>query len=133
MILKNVNMGQWCKYCNSDGLCDAEDCLFCFQKSFAAHPMAESWSAKNEKTARQVLRNSDKKCWFMCKDCEHEFEVKLCSIQKDTHCIYCANQKLCDSDDCKVCFEKSCASDTIATGLVCFKYDSATSSLLAIQ
>ena len=34
MILKNVNMGQWCKYCNSDGLCEAEDCLFCFQKSF---------------------------------------------------------------------------------------------------
>ena len=80
MILKNVNSGQWCKYCNSDGLCDEEDCLFCYQKSFASHPMAESWSIHNEIQPRQILRRSDKKCWFKCIDCKHSFHIKLFSL-----------------------------------------------------
>lgn len=110
MILKNVCSGQWCKYCNSDGLCEEEDCLFCYQKSFASHPMAESWSTRNHILPRQILRRSDKKCWFDCRDCQHSFEVKLFSISKDKHCAYCSNQKLCDKQECMICFEKSCAS-----------------------
>lgn len=113
MMVKNVNMGQWCKYCNRDGLCDAKDCLFCFQKSFASHPMADAWSIRNEKSARQMLRGSDKKCWFQCVDCVHIFEVKLYSISNDKYCPYCSNQKICD-DDCSICFEKTCASHEMA-------------------
>jgi hypothetical protein len=111
MILKNVCSGQWCKYCKSDGLCQ-EDCLFCYQKSFASHPMAESWSARNDLQPRQVLKRSDKKCWFDCKDCQHSFQSALYSVNKDKHCPYCTSQKLCD-DECKICFEKSCASHII--------------------
>lgn len=113
MILRNVNIGQWCKYCNSDGLCEEEDCLFCFQKSFASHSMAESWSSINILKPRQVLKRSDKKYWFDCKDCKHQFEVKLFSINNDNHCVYCVNQRLCENNECVVCFEKSCASHEI--------------------
>ena len=114
MALHNIIKGQWCKYCKSDGLCE-EDCLFCYQKSFASHPMAESWSDRNYILPRQILRRSDKKCWFDCKDCQHSFEVKLYSINKDKHCPYCTSQILCDKEDCTICFEKSCASHIIHT------------------
>ena len=110
LSLCNISNGQWCKYCNRDGLCDADDCLFCYQKSFAPHPMAESWSTKNELKPRQVMRSSDKKIWFECTDCNHSFNVKLFSINKDKHCPFCTNQQLCNQDDCIICFNKSCAS-----------------------
>jgi len=110
MILKNVCSGQWCKYCNSDGLCEEEDCLFCYQKSFASHPMAEAWSTQNEITPRQIMRRSDKKFWFECIDCKHSFSSALYSINNDKHCPFCTSQQLCDNHECKSCFEKSCAS-----------------------
>jgi 5-formyltetrahydrofolate cyclo-ligase len=107
MMVKNVNIGQWCKYCNSDGLCD-KDCEFCYKKSFASHPMAIYWSSKNEINPRNILKRSDKKAWFDCNKCKHEFECRLFSITTDEHCIYCSNQKLCKN--CEYCFKKSCAS-----------------------
>ena len=105
--------GGWCKYCNHGGLCEDSNCLFCFQQSFASHPMASSWSSKNVKTARQVTRGNDTKFWFDCVDCKHTFETVPYSIVKDKHCPYCTNQKLCENDDCTICFEKSCASHSI--------------------
>jgi hypothetical protein len=114
MIPKNVCLGQWCKYCNSDGICEEEDCLFCYQKSFASHPMAESWSSKNDMKPRQILRRSDKKCWFECRDCKHSFQSVLCSVINDKHCPFCKSQKLCDKEECTICFEKSCASHEIS-------------------
>jgi hypothetical protein len=113
MQLCNITNGQWCIYCNFNKLCDADDCLFCFQKSFASHAMAEQWSPKNEKTARQVTRSSEKKCWFDCATCKHSFQSALYSIKNDNYCPYCTSQALCDSDECTTCFEKSCASHVI--------------------
>ena len=106
MILKNVSIGQWCKYCNSDGLCD-KDCEFCYNKSFASQPMAIMWSSKNEINPRNIMKRSDKKCWFHCSKCGHEFESALYSVKSDNHCPYCSNQKICK---CDYCFKKSCAS-----------------------
>jgi hypothetical protein len=114
MILKNVCSGQWCKYCNSDGLCEEEDCLFCYQKSFASHPMAEAWSTQNEIAPRQIMRRSDKKFWFECIDCKHSFSSALYSINNDKHCPFCTSQQLCDNHECNICFKKSCASHEIS-------------------
>lgn len=113
LACNNVIKGQWCGYCNSDKLCSSE-CQFCYQKSFASHPMAEYWSARNDVTPRQIMRRSDKKMWFDCHECGHSFDMHLYRIMNDSHCIYCSNQKLCDAEDCKVCFDKSCASHEMA-------------------
>ena len=110
MSANNVSLGQWCKYCNRDGICDDEECLFCYQKSFASHPMAESWSSKNDILPRQILKGSNTKCWFECIVCKHSFDVKLYSINNDKHCPFCKSQQLCNQEDCKICYEKSCAS-----------------------
>ena len=113
LILNHITQGGWCSYCNKHSLCESEDCLFCFQKSFASHAMASNWSSKNTFTPRQVTRSSEKKCWFDCSTCNHSFQTVLFSINKDKYCPYCTSQALCESDDCKVCFEKSCASHFI--------------------
>ena len=112
--LSSISSGQWCIYCNRGGLCDADDCLFCYQKSFASHHMAESWSDINELKPRHVTRGSDKKMWFKCADCNHSFQTVLYSINKDKHCPFCTSQQLCNKDDCKICFDKSCASHEIS-------------------
>lgn len=109
MILKNVSANQWCKFCNSDGICE-EDCIYCYNKSFASHPMAIMWSNKNNYNPRNILKSSDKKCWFDCSDCGHSFESRLFSITTENHCAYCKNQKICNDGCCSYCYKKSCAS-----------------------
>lgn len=54
--------------------------------------------------------NSGKKFWFECGKCEHSFETVLYSVSNGHFCPFCSNDKLCLSDDCKTCFEKSFAS-----------------------
>ena len=113
LSLNNINSGQWCSYCNKDKLCNKEDCLFCFAKSFASQPMASQWSNKNEITARMACKGSERKFWFDCTTCNHSFQTVLYTIKKNNHCPYCTHQKLCE-EDCKFCFENSCASHIIS-------------------
>jgi very-short-patch-repair endonuclease len=108
--LNNIGQGVWCKHCNTGVLCNDTNCKGCFERSFASHPMAACWSLKNALSSREVSKGSEKKCWFLCKDCNHEYDSIPYSIKKDKHCPYCSNQILCNNDECIVCFNKSCAS-----------------------
>jgi very-short-patch-repair endonuclease len=95
---------------NSKKLCGAEDCNRCFDRSFASHPKAIYWSDKNDATPRSVFKGSDKKYWFDCDVCNHEFEVSPNKITSGNNwCPYCcsAPKKLCDNDDCDLCFNNS--------------------------
>jgi very-short-patch-repair endonuclease len=74
--------------------------------------MAISWSLKNDIKPRDILKGSDKKFWFDCVDCGHEFESVLYSISRGTLCPYCTNQKLC-INECSTCYNKSCASHSM--------------------
>ena len=81
-----------------------------FEKSFASHEKAKYWSDKNLLKPNQVMKGTRKKYIFNC-NCEHEFEIRLNDVySKNQWCGYCANRKLCEKDDCKICFEKSFAS-----------------------
>jgi very-short-patch-repair endonuclease len=108
LALCNITIGQWCNYCNGNGLCLDNDCEFCEKKSFAPHPMAICWSNRNEYSPRNVLKSSDNKYWFDCSECNHDFEAVLYSVSRGTKCPYCTNQKMCN--DCEKCYKKSCAS-----------------------
>ncbi len=102
---------QWCQYCckSSKILCNNEDCKSCFEKSFASHEKSQYWSKKNELKPRKVFKSSNKKYLFDCK-CGHEFKTELHSIVNEKWCAFCVNQKLCNDENCKNCFEKSFAS-----------------------
>lgn len=109
--LSSISAGKWCPYCviPSRILCNDDDCKICFERSFTSHPKSKFWSDKNDLTARQCLKASNKKYLFNC-DCSHEFKATLNDIINGMFCAYCANKKLCDNAECKICFDKSFAS-----------------------
>lgn len=113
VTLNNISNGQWCRFCNKNDLCEKDDCDTCYNKSFASHPMAPLWSSKNIFGPRMIGKGSEKKCWFQCKKCNHEYDSVLYVLKIENHCPYCANQKLCQNEDCIICFEKSCASHSM--------------------
>jgi very-short-patch-repair endonuclease len=112
--LNNITAGGWCSYCNGDKLCENTECKYCFDKSFASNPLSSYWSKKNSTTPRNVHLKSNTKYWFMCFDCNHQFERPLYKIANNVnhHCPYCIipSKLLCNDNNCKNCFEKSFAS-----------------------
>ena len=110
-----VSCGHRCKYCSSNNsvLCKDENCNFCFRRCFANHEMIIHWSQRNIKNPRYLLPNSHNKYWFDCKICCHTFYSPLYRISSGTSfCPYCAHQKLCENQACKLCFNKSFAASS---------------------
>jgi len=79
---------------------------------FSQHPKALFWSERNLIKPNEVALNSHKKFWFDC-ECGHAFESSLLNInQGNNWCGFCSNppKKLCEDDNCKMCFNNSFAS-----------------------
>lgn len=100
------------------GLCGDRSCRHCFERSFASFNdknKVQCWSSKNgDVQPCDVTLSSEKKYWFLCNVCDHEFEIRIYSVtanlEKHKHwCSYCANQKICSNIDCKICKEKTFA------------------------
>ena len=93
-ILSNIANEQWCKYCVNKRRCDAEECQYCYDNSFASHPRSKNWHPfKNESiTSRQVALNDNKKYWFHCPDCKHDINPSLDKIASGKWCKYCKNK-----------------------------------------
>lgn len=109
LSLNHIESGGWCAYCNRGKLCGIPSCEFCSERSMASHPMSQMWSDRNEKPAHQVSRGNDKKFWFRCSTCEHEYDIVPYYMKENrSYCPYCTHQKLCEGD-CKKCHEMSCA------------------------
>ena len=112
--LKDINIrGSWCPYCviPTKKLCDDNNCVNCFNKSFASHFRSNKWSSKNVFEPRMIALKSHKKYLFDC-ECNHTFEAILSDITNNgSWCSYCSNRKLCESiQHCVSCQNKSFAS-----------------------
>ena len=108
--LLNINqLNNWCPYCYNRKLCG--NCQDCNNKSFASHPMAINWSDKNKLKPKEVLKGSGKMYYFNCNECLHEICMSLKNISsKGRWCSYCSHQKLCNKNDCNMCYNNSFAS-----------------------
>jgi len=114
MSPESINKGYWCQYCcnKSVKLCDDEECERCYERSFASHEVASYWSKRNERTARQTFKVSDKPCYLDC-ICGHEIQTSPFAVKySDSWCPYCPSipKELCEDDDCEFCYDKSFAS-----------------------
>lgn len=120
-----ISRNRWCSYCcvPSRKFCVDVNCDFCYKKSFASYTCKtandnfkrDCWNIQKNKhcTIRNVTINSNKKYWFTCDICNHDFNSKISNVVSlNRWCPYCSNQKLCTAEDCKVCFNKSFASYT---------------------
>lgn len=105
-----LKKGSWCPFCcvPPKQLCDSY-CQKCLDKSFEVCAKSSQWSSKNSTIPRAVFAGSNKKFLFDCEECGHEFLMALDAVSKGKWCPYCANQKLCELDDCTFCFNKSFA------------------------
>lgn len=113
-ILKNINLANsWCPYCvvPTKNLCG--NCDRCFEKSFASHPRAISWSSKNKVVPHEVALKTHKPYLFDC-ECGHEFSSCISDITcNNSWCPYCSKppKKLCgDILNCISCQSKTFAS-----------------------
>jgi very-short-patch-repair endonuclease len=90
--------GQGCPYCSkpSRKLCGSLYCEFCLRKS--CHVYADIWSVKNITTDGVYIKpetvsiGSDKKFWFDCKKCNHEYGQKPNDKIVGSGCPLCVNK-----------------------------------------
>ena len=106
----------FCGYCSITHplFCGVEECLFCFNKSFAKHEKSIFWSNKNIIKPYQVSLQCNEKFYFDCDNCNHTFVCRLSDVNRGNWCSYCNGSKLCDNNDCNYCFNKSFASNPLS-------------------
>jgi very-short-patch-repair endonuclease len=110
-IIYNItNHNTWCIYCSHQQLCKNNNCEYCFKNSFASSDKAKYWSDKNILKPRDVFTSSSHNYLFNCYICNHEINIKLYVVTAGIWCYYCSNKKLCDKEDCNLCYNKSFAS-----------------------
>jgi hypothetical protein len=100
----------WCSYCSNKKLCESQECVYCYKKSFASSDKAQFWSDKNELQPRNVFISSNKIFIFYCIVCNHEFKTSLDKIIcKSMWCSFCTEKQLCESQECVSCYKRSFA------------------------
>jgi len=95
---------RWCPFCVNRQRCD-DNCEKCFKNSFASHNRSVQWHpTKNNINPRLVALHSNKKYWFICETCNHDFESSPDGIVAyDRWCPYCAHLKRCENGTCSIC------------------------------
>ena len=108
----NASSNKGCPYCSvpCKKLCEDTNCSSCFNKSFASHPRADEWADTNSKTARMTFLNQNTTADFICRTCLHALKISPSNAKLGHWCSYCANQNLCEDEECQMCFDKSMAS-----------------------
>ena len=102
---------RWCSYCSNTLLCEDDECMVCYFKSFASSIHCDELTDKSL-NPRKIFKNCNKKYTFICKECNHTICKSLNAVSQDVWCKYCTNQDLCENIECKICFEKSFASSS---------------------
>lgn len=108
-----ITKNHWCGYCANKLLCDDENCVTCFDKSFASHEKAQFWSKENKVLSREIFKNTHPYFLFDCDKCNHQFKQSPHKINcAENWCGYCSvtSTLLCDDIECDFCYNKSFAS-----------------------
>ena len=81
----------WCPYCAipSRILCKNNNCIFCFERSFASHEKSKYWSNKNIKLPREIFKGTDVKYWLYCDKCKIDFKTSPDKIIVGRWCSLC--------------------------------------------
>jgi hypothetical protein len=109
IVLYRISSNAWCQYCSHTILCKDNDCITCYNHSFASHPKSKYWSDKNEENPRCVFKNSNTKYLFNCDKCNHQNMIRLNAVYKGRWCPYCSIpcKKICNDRSCSTCHEHS--------------------------
>jgi len=85
---KRVKRNQGCPYCNRSKLCH-NNCITCFNKSFASSQFSEYISNNEKKNPRYFPKGAEIKFLFNCPLCKEETQCLLYSIKTNIPCGNC--------------------------------------------
>jgi len=111
-IVKSITLeNKWCPYCSHVKLCKEDNCIKCFNNSFASCNESKYFSIKNNEKPRNLFKYTIKKYLFYCDICVHEYISSIVNIysKNEKKCPYCSHTKLCNNN-CNFCFNNSFAS-----------------------
>jgi len=96
-------------------LCTHNDCVVCYNRSFASHEKSKFFAQENEIDPRTIFKGTPKKYIFVCDNsaCNYRFEAQIMNVTKlknPTWCPHCSGYILCGDISCEKCFNKSFAS-----------------------
>jgi hypothetical protein len=117
VFLQRINFihnGKWCNMCcNSKRLCEDNECEECNKKSFMNNEKSKYWNYELNRNIkpRDIFNKTNKKYWFTCNVCNHNFEITTSHINEGKWCSYCKGDLLCEDTNCSHCFQKSFASN----------------------
>jgi hypothetical protein len=115
-----------CPYCFGVGknakLCDFEtedDCIICYHKSLASHPLIDEYclyeneNDENKLRPQQIFKHAslDNSFWFKCSTCQHKKQNCARNIHQ---CGYCRGELFCNNDNCNFCYDKSFQSNPMS-------------------
>jgi very-short-patch-repair endonuclease len=104
--ISNINNGRFCPYCqkNAKKLCGKKECDHCRNRSFISNEKSKYWIyKKNNISPEFVALVSNKKYWFNCPECNHDFKIALNTIARGHFCPYHLNRKVCGDINCSKC------------------------------
>jgi very-short-patch-repair endonuclease len=102
----NKTKGKGCPFCVNIKRCGDLKCISCLNNS--CYIYGDIWSEKNNKKPEEVATSNNKKYWFICKICNHDYEQSPANKKKGEGCPFCSNNKLCGIVECIFCLNKSC-------------------------
>ena len=128
----NSKSPRWCPYCAVPvkKLCGDKTCEHCTERSLSGwrnHDrlkcFLEGDPLNGGKLSHQITLSSNKKYWFKCDKCPHEFFSALHTVtnsKRPSWCPYCVGQKLCRDKTCIHCNQRSLAGWNNKERLKCF-------------
>lgn len=102
----------WCPYCAHKDLCDNENCIMCFNNSFASVDESQFLDPDCLVDPRHIMKASGTLQQFICPMCNHTFQFSPAFISAGRWCPYCVMppKLICFKPDCQHCFKNSFAS-----------------------
>jgi len=82
----------WCPYCVNKKMCYENDCIDCYNKSFASHEKVKYWCSKNIENPRHLFQGDSNKYWFNCNKCDLDFDSILYCVKNGNWCPFCNNK-----------------------------------------
>jgi very-short-patch-repair endonuclease len=95
-------LGSGCPYCANKSRCGG--CEICLKKSCFRYKY--NWSDKNKQKCEKIALQNNKKFWFNCDICSHEYEQSPLNKTSGRGCPYCSNKLRCGK--CQICLKNSC-------------------------
>ena len=88
----HVSNGRWCPYCVNKIMCGKDECMNCYNKSFASHEKVKYWSSKNTENPRDLFQCDSNRYWFNCDKCDLDFNTILYNVKSGYWCPFCNNK-----------------------------------------